>query len=137
MSLKTQLSDLADNFANAVLAAIRGASIEDLVSESTGKAAGGGDTASGPEVEGLARPDQGRHDLGQPRARQTDRSPPPANAEQLAKALAEIHALPQTEARQGAAVRGNPRHAQARQARESPRVLQLGAWSTRPSRARA
>ncbi len=80
-NLRSELSALADTFANSVLAAIRTASIEDLLAESGGAAR-----------KGPARP--GGTTTGSPKAKRTNggrlarRSP-----EDIAKALAQVVAL--------------------------------------------
>src|SRR5215471_8512937 len=56
-SLRAHLSDLAQSFADSVLAAIRGASLDDLVAESGQSAVGGGEIPAFRKMKGgrLAR----------------------------------------------------------------------------------
>ena len=111
-SLRSTLNDLADTFANAVLAAIRSASIEDLLAES------GGASRRGP-----GRP-RGTT-TGNPKAKRTKggrlarRSP-----EDIAKVLAQVVALVK---KSKAGMRSEEiRKALKLDVREVPRVLREG-----------
>jgi hypothetical protein len=91
-SLRTSLNDLASNFANGVLAAIRGASLEDLLAESggarrrgPGRPRGSSTTKSAPTAARASAPAR------KPAGRLQRRTP-----EQIAKSLAQVVALVKT-----------------------------------------
>ena len=82
-SLRSALDTLAHSFANGVLAAIRGASIEDLLAESGGAARGG-----------AGRPHRGGTTSGNPKAKTTAGGRlARRSAEEIAKAVEGVVAL--------------------------------------------
>jgi hypothetical protein len=114
MSLRSNLQSLAATFADSVLAAIRGASLEDLLAES------GTDARRGP-----GRPPKSKAALAPaaPRARKPGRLPR-RSPEQIAKALDQVVALVK---RKKDGLRAEQiRAALKMESKEMPRVLKEG-----------
>jgi hypothetical protein len=120
-SLRSQLDSLASNFATAVLAAIRGASLDELVAESGGAPRRGPGRPRG-SLTTKAAPTAARASAPVPKAgggRLARRSPA-----DIAKALAQVVALVKTKK---AGLRSEEiRKALKLDVREVPRVLKEG-----------
>lgn len=108
-TLRSALNDLATRFADGVLAAIRTASLDDLLAESGGRSARGGDGGGG-------QPDSLRRRGGRL---------PRRSREQIAKTLDRVVAA--VEASKGKGLRAEEiRKALSLDVREVPRVLKEG-----------
>src|ERR1700689_4358468 len=114
-TLRNALRDLADSFASAVLQAIRGASLEELL----GEAGGGARRGPGRPPKSTAGPTA----LATPRARESGRLAR-RSPEQIAKALDQVVALVKTK-KDGLRAE-QIRAALKMQSKEMPRVLQEG-----------
>ncbi|HXN31668.1 MAG TPA: hypothetical protein VN894_07400 [Polyangiaceae bacterium] len=114
-TLRTALHNLASSFADSVLHAIRGASLEELL----GEAGGGARRGPGRPRKSTAAPTAS----GTPRGRKSGRLPR-RSAEQIAKALDQVIALVKSK-KEG--LRAEQIRAALRmQSKEMPRVLQEG-----------
>ncbi len=116
-SLRTQLADLAESFTNAVVDAIRGASLDELLAESGAKsrrAAPRSEAASAPRAAAAAKPAR-TSSSGRLRRR---------SAEDIAEILDSVVALVK---KHGEGLRAEQIRAElGMQAKELPRVLKEG-----------
>jgi hypothetical protein len=115
MSLRTQLESLASNFASSVLDAIRGASLEELLVDSSGSA------RRGPGRPPKSTPP--RTAVATPRARKSTRLAR-RSIEDITKALHLVVAL--VKGKKGGLRAEQIRAALKMQSKEMPRVLQEG-----------
>jgi hypothetical protein len=114
-TLRSALHDLADSFASAVLQAIRGASLEELL----GEAGGGARRGPGRPPKSTAAPTASATPRARRSGRLARRSP-----DQIAKALDQVVALVKTK-KDGLRAE-QIRAALKMQSKEMPRVLQEG-----------